>query len=70
LTPQLTAAAFLVSGAITLTPLAAAAPLPPERSVRTVEVAALLNPMVVWEASYVFGVRRRTDEAASGEETV
>jgi hypothetical protein len=50
LTAQLTtAAAFLVSGAITLTPLAAAAPLPPEQSVRNVEVVALTNPKVVWE---------------------
>jgi hypothetical protein len=69
LSPQLTAAAFLVSGAITLTPLAAAAPLSPKPSVRTVEVDAIINPKVVWEASYVRGVPSRTDKAASGEET-
>jgi hypothetical protein len=70
LTAQLAAPAFLGCGAITLTPLAASSPPPPEPSVRNVEAVALINPKVVSEASYVFGVRRRADEAASGEETL
>jgi hypothetical protein len=47
-----------VSGAITLTPLAAAAPLPPEPSVRNIDVVAVTSPKIVVAASYVFGVPR------------
>jgi hypothetical protein len=49
LTAQLTAVALLVSGAITLTPLAAAAPLPAGQSVHDVQAIALLERPQVGE---------------------